>query len=165
MSENNYTFKINFFEVKNQLTYTKVVYIINYTFVTSDPTNTYKYEQPGQLELPEITVDQEIIPFNELSEELTTSWILEHIPEQDLSERTEWGVKVLARVMEIAMNQSQVVYELPWSPAPVPEVVIERVIPTTIEAATQNHAELEALGIEGMKITFPGFGTPEFTPP
>jgi hypothetical protein len=165
MSGNIYTYKINFLEVKNQLTYTKVVYIINYTFVTSDPTNTYSYDQPGQVELPLITADQEFTPFEQLSEAQLLSWLEAHMPEQDLRERTELGDKGLARLMEIAMNQSQTVYELPWAPAPVAPVIIEQVIPTNIEEATKNHEELVASGLAAMKVSFPGFGTPEFTPP
>jgi hypothetical protein len=164
MSGNIYTYKINYLEVKNQLTYTKVVYIISYTFITSDSTNTYRYEQPGQVELPSITADQQFTPFEQLSEAQILSWLEAHMPEQDLSERIEWGDKGLARVMEIALNQSQTVYELPWAPPPAEPVVVERLIPTDIEAATQSHLDLIASGEEGMRMNFPGWGTPGFKP-
>lgn len=164
MSENIYKFKINFLEIKNQLGYTQVVYIINYTFITTDSTGTYSFSQPGQVEIPSLEEGQEFIPFDQLSEELVVRWIEENLPDQDLGERTEWGDKGLARVIELALHQTDIVYHLPWMPVPQAPVVIEQVVPSDIEAATQNHLAILAAGEEGMKRDFPGWGTPDFKP-
>lgn len=80
---NTYTWTISSIEVINELNgYEKVVYNVHWRIHATDESGTYHAERYGETSVAPYTPGEPFIPFNELTLEILSGWVIQTDPDR-----------------------------------------------------------------------------------